>query len=390
MNARRVKELFLAMTNEQRAKRDFFFRQWLGRYLPRYVRRRWQLLRNRRGTLEDLFVFLTNQCNARCKHCFYIEELGYVPGELRLSDYEKLAPTIPPLERIFLTGGEALLHPECSEIAILLGKATQAKRVAIITNGFLPERVQRFVEEVVGAGLPGCVDVLVSLDGLEATHNEVRQSPRAWERANATLGLLEELRQRYPYQLEFGVITIITSRNWRELEELAWHVESHYPHARQGFEFVRGTNFSLWGLAPEYRADFNPPEDSLPPQEEWDNILATLDGINRRRGIANHSFHLTTHFTVEMLKTKRKLVDCVSAGQNVAVLYATGELAVCEFSKPFGNVRDYDLNFMRAWDSPEAEAMRRATSRCWCTHGCYLSKNIEYSFAGLRSMLRKL
>ncbi|MGC8841613.1 MAG: SPASM domain-containing protein, partial [Candidatus Sumerlaeaceae bacterium] len=98
----------------------------------------------------------------------------------------------------------------------------------------------------------------------------------------------------------------------------------------------------------------------------------------------------TTHFTVEMLKTKRKLVDCVSAGQNVAVLYATGELALCEFSKPFGNVRDYGFDFARAWNSPEAEAMRRATSRCWCTHGCYLSKNIEYSFAGLRAMLRKL
>jgi len=382
--------LLLMMERDLQARKDFFFRNWLGHYLPRYVRRRWQLARGRRGRLEDFFVFLTNQCNARCRHCFYIEELGTVPGELQLADYEKIAPTLPTLERLFLTGGEALLHPQCASIATVLGRATQAARVGLITNGFLPDRLEQFVHEVAGGAVPGIVDVLVSLDGLEATHNEIRQSPRAWERTNASLARLEELRERYAGRLEFGVSTIITSRNWRELEELAWHIESHYPHARQGFEFVRGTNFSLWGLAPEYRTDFNPPADSLPPREEWDNILATLDRINRRRGIANHSFHLTLHWTVEMLRSGRKRVDCVSAGENVAVLYPMGELAVCEFSKPFANIRDFDMNFERAWNSPEADAMRCATSRCWCTHGCYLSKNIEYSLAGLRAMLRKL
>jgi MoaA/NifB/PqqE/SkfB family radical SAM enzyme len=386
-----AEELFLAMSDGRFAKKDFFFRHWAGRYLPRYLRRRWQILRGQLGHLEDLYLFLTNQCNARCKHCFYIEELGYVPGELRLEEYTRIAPTLPPLERLFLTGGEALLHPDCAEIATLLARATQAHRVCLITNGFLPERVQAYVEHLAASAPSHCIiDVLVSLDGPEAIHNEVRQNPRAWERANATLACLEKLRERFLGRLEFGVITIITSRNWRDLDQLAWHVESHYPHARQGFEFVRGTNFSLWGLAPEFRADFNPPEDALPPAEAWDDILTTLDRINRRRGLANHSFHLTAHFTVEMLRTKRKLVDCVSAGQNVAVLYPTGELAVCEFSKPFGNIRAYDYDFARAWTSPEANAMRQATSRCWCTHGCYLSKNIEYSLAGLRAMLRKL
>lgn len=379
------------MTIPGSRKRSFVFEHWLPRYVPRYLRRQWEIWRGQRGRLEDLFVFLTNQCNMRCRHCFYIEELGYVPGELRLGDYERLAPTLPPLERIFLTGGEALLHPECAAIAQLLARWTRPNRLGLITNGFLPERVEAFVRHLATMQeFQGVTDVLVSLDGLEATHNDVRKNPRAWERAQATLGLLEELRGEWAGRVEFGVITIVTSRNWRELEPLAEHIATNFPHARHGFEFVRGTNFSLWGLAPQYRADFNPPEDALPAPEHWDEILATLDRINRRRGLANHSFHLTAHYSVEMLRTKRKLVECVSAGQNVAVLYATGEVAVCEFSKPFGNVRDYGLDFMRAWCSPEADAMRRATSGCWCTHGCYLSKNIEYSRRGLWDMLRKL
>ena len=375
----------------RKEKIDFFFRCFLPRYLPRFLRRRWEILQKKQGRLEDLYVFLTNQCNARCRHCFFIEELGYVPGELRLEEYRQIAATLPQLERIFFTGGEALLHPECSDIVRLMGKATRASRVGLITNGLLPDRVEKFVRSVLGdPSFPSLLDILVSLDGLEETHNDVRQNPHAWERANETLARLEQLRDEFSGRLESGVITIITSRNWQEIEALADHIDAHYPRTRQGFEIVRGTNFSLWGLAPQYRADFNPPEEVLPPPSAWNEILKMLERVNRRRGIAHHAFHITTLFTIEMLRTGKKLVDCVSAGQNVAVLYSTGDLAVCEFSQPFGNIRDYGLNFDRAWHSAEADTMRRATSRCWCTHGCYLSKNIEYSLAGLWAMLRKL
>ena len=91
-----------------------------------------------------------------------------------------------------------------------------------------------------------------------------------------------------------------------------------------------------------------------------------------------------------MLRTGRKIVDCVSAGENVGVMYSTGELAVCEFSKAFGNVKDFDLDFERAWRSPPADSMRAATKRCWCTHGCYLSKNIEYTAPGMKAMWQRL
>lgn len=374
-----------------RTKARFFFEHYLPRYLPRLLKRQWEIWRGVQGQLLDLYLFLTNQCNARCKHCFYIEELGYVPGEMRLADYERLAPSLPQLERIFLTGGEAILHPDCPEIALLLGRTTRAQRLTLITNGFLPDKIEAFCQRLLDSGqLAGVLDILVSLDGLEATHNEVRQNPQAWTKAHQTLHRLQTLKMQAPTSFDFGVITIITSRNWRELRPLHEHLKAEFPAVRQGFEFVRGTNFSLWGLAPEYRAEFNPPEDALPPPEVWDDILATLDAINRESGLANHSFQVTTHFTVKMLRTKRKLVDCVSAGQNVAVIYATGDVAVCEFSKPFANVKDFDMNFERLWNSEKAEAMRKATSRCWCTHGCYLSRNIEYSLAGHWAMLKNL
>jgi MoaA/NifB/PqqE/SkfB family radical SAM enzyme len=373
------------------SKLRFFGRHYLPRYLPAFVRRRAEIRRGERGRLEDLFVFLTNQCNARCKHCFYIDELGHVPGEMRLGDYQKLAPTLPKLDRVILTGGEAILHPQCREITRAIGTATGAARVTLITNGFLPQKIEDYCRGILaGHEIPGALDILLSIDGLKDTHNTIRGNPGAWDKANETLRRLDAVKREFGDRVDFGVITIITARNFRELEALNDHFRSKHPVARHGFEFIRGTGFSLWGLAPEYRTDYDPPSDGLPPEGEWDHILEMLHRINRRNGIMNHSFHLNARFTVEMLRTKRKLVECVSAGQNVGVLYATGEVAVCEFSKPFGNLREYGMDFGRAWNSEAADAMRRATSRCHCTHGCYLSKNIEYSLAGQLAMLKHL
>lgn len=377
-----------AMGPELAAKARFIRRQWLKGYWPAYRRRQAELRAGRPGRLEDLYIFLTSVCNARCRHCFYIDELGTRPDELTLEDYRKLAPTLPPLRHLTLTGGEALLHPECREIAHLLAWATRAERLVLISNGFLGGRLEALCASLLEEGLPGVLDVLISLDGLEENHNATRGNPRAWANANHALGLLAQLKQRHPWHFDYGVTTIIHNKNYRELEPLNDHLRANYPGCRHGFELIRGSDFSVWGLPREVREQFNPAELALPPTEEWDNILATLKRINRRAGLPHVGFYLTTVFAMRMLREKRKLVDCVSAGQNVGVIYSQGGVAMCEFSKPFGNLRDYAMDFQRAWTSPEAETRRAQLRHCFCTHGCYLSKNIEYSRAGQMAMLK--
>ncbi len=370
-------------------KLRFLRQHWWREYRPRYRERMGEIKAGKLGRLEDLYIFLTNQCNARCKHCFYIEELGQPAGELTLSDYEKLTPTLPPLRQLTLTGGEALLHPQCKEIAQLLGRATRAERMTIISNGFLPTRLEAICAWLLEEGLPGVLDVLISIDGLEETHNEIRGNPRAWAMAHYSLTLLRQIKALYPDRFDFGVITIITDKNHRQLEELNSIIRKRH-ECRHGFEFVRGTDISLWGMPADVKAEYNAAGVALPPEESWDAILATLKRINREAGIAHHAFHLTSEFAVRMFREKKRIVDCVSAGQNVGVIYPHGEVALCEFSKPFGKLGDHNFDFTKAWSSPKANAMRAKISRCHCAHGCYLSKNIEYSRAGQWAMVKDL
>ncbi len=375
---------------ERYDKLRFLRRHWWPEYRPRYLERRAEIKNGRMGKLEDLYIFLTNQCNARCKHCFFIDELGFVPGELTLADYEKLAPTIPPLKKITLTGGEAILHPQCREIIEVLGRETRAERLTLISNGFLPGKLEALCAGILeDARIPGILDILISLDGLEETHNTIRGNPRSWLFANHSLELLRGLKDKYPHRFDFGVITIINDKNYTQLEMLNDHLQKHI-RCRHGFEFLRGSEFSVWGLPEEVRTDYNPEGVSLPPEEKWDEILESLRRINRRSGIGNHAFHLTNDFTVRMLKTKKRIMDCVSAGQNVGVLYSVGDIAMCEFSKPVGNVRDYGMDFTKVWNSDKANEMRGKLQSCHCTHGCYLSKNIEYSLQGQMAMLTRL
>ncbi|MCH8333903.1 hypothetical protein IIC65_08220, partial [Candidatus Sumerlaeota bacterium] len=288
-----------------------------------------------------------------------------------------------------LTGGEPVLHPACREITQLLAQHTQARRVTLMSNGTAPAELESICATILEEGIPGVLDVVISLDGLEETHNCIRGNPDAWHLANYSLGLLTHLKARNPGRFDLGVLTIISDKNHKEIEPLNDHIERNFG-CRHGFEFIRGSSFSVWNLPDEVRAQYDGAGSSLPPQDAWDEILETLQRISRRSGIANHADHLTSLFTVQMLRTGKKMVECVSAGQNVGVLYGNGEVAHCEFSKPFGSIRDHAMDFGQTWTSKEADEMRDRLHGCHCTHGCYLSKNIEYSLRGQLAMLTRL
>jgi hypothetical protein len=49
--------------------------------------------------------------------------------------------------------------------------------------------------------------------------------------------------------------------------------------------------------------------------------------------------------------------------------------------KPIGNVREYDLDFRRIWNSQAAEKMRKQISACCCIHGCNLATAMRFDAA---------
>jgi MoaA/NifB/PqqE/SkfB family radical SAM enzyme len=80
---------------------------------------------------------------------------------------------------------------------------------------------------------------------------------------------------------------------------------------------------------------------------------------------------------VETVKQQRQVVPCM-AGRISAVVYANGDVGVCEIHKPLGNLRQ--KGFWEIWRSDEARTLRESIARkeCYCTTEVFMWSSIVY------------
>ena len=87
-------------------------------------------------------------------------------------------------------------------------------------------------------------------------------------------------------------------------------------------------------------------------------------------------------YSLKMLSTHKKLVACY-AGNLEMVLHANGDVAACEYTKPFANVKDYDFDVEKLWNSDAAEMVRGKLYKCYCIHPCNLNTAIPRTLSGI-------
>jgi radical SAM protein with 4Fe4S-binding SPASM domain len=175
---------------------------------------------------------LTLACNLRCRHCASAAGLPR-QNELTLDEALAICDQFPPLavQEVDFTGGEPLMRPDWWRIAARVKELGITTR--IVTNGLplVPSTVDRLRE--VGISTVG-----VSIDGLEATHDDIRGRPGLWRRVVA--GIERALQAGVPV----GVITAVNARNLHELPALLsllesigvshWQLQPNLPRGRSG------------------------------------------------------------------------------------------------------------------------------------------------------------
>lgn len=132
--------------------------------------------------LSQIYFYLTEGCNLRCRHCWIMTEQEAQPQSKTMLDlelFESILEQARPLglATIKLTGGEPFLHPQISRMLEII-QETNLKLV-VETNGVLltPE----LAAQVASCHQPF---VSVSLDGADpATHEWVRQVPGSYKAA---------------------------------------------------------------------------------------------------------------------------------------------------------------------------------------------------------------
>ncbi len=151
---------------------------------------------------------LTKRCNLTCLHCGFScgKEYG---EELTTNELTKLVEQLSELkcERIQLTGGEPLIREDWEEIVdAITGRSIE---VTLISNGVLiTDKIAKRIKE------SGISTVGISVDGIEETHNFLRNNSRSF---NNCLRAITNLSN---HGVSVGVLTTINILNLDELENI--------------------------------------------------------------------------------------------------------------------------------------------------------------------------
>jgi MoaA/NifB/PqqE/SkfB family radical SAM enzyme len=331
--------------------------------------------------LDLVILFVTSICNARCRTCFYWLELNR-KGDMTFEELSRLSSTMPEFHDLWISGGEPFLRKDLAKIIELFYHHNHIRDVRIPTNGLPTQQALLTVKEILESCPELRLEVDISIDGFEETHDRIRGVPGNYEKALDTLAELEALRSQWPH-LTLYVNSVITQENQNQIVDLGRYFHENADLDGHYFQIIRGDpkDPSLQTVAPQKLKEIygevqplNFAYVSKPPQKK-----SFLDYVRRAYWKAGYIFSYETQYRNYVSKANWKM-PC-TAGQTSIVIDYNGDVRVCELRKPIGNLRKYSMDFGRFWDSidREREVRQVALDKCFCTHICFMYDSMRHS-----------
>jgi MoaA/NifB/PqqE/SkfB family radical SAM enzyme len=299
---------------------------------------------------------LTHRCNLRCRMCFQAKS-ATASGELTTDEVKTLIDGLPPWAITTLTGGEPFMRADFREI---LAHALKRGKCNILTNGELVTDAD--IEMFVGKGL---LLAGVSIDGLGATHNGIRNKPGLFDKATAVIRKTAELKKRKGARFPLlDVKTVILKENLGELAQIAELADS------------LGADYFSLSLPKLSDRQFNEPyygdlekdifaHAPLPPEaldaRSLEVLRSQLALIRSRRGAAKLRFYpyeMMNGAALEAYYSGGLRASCFKpcgVPWSLACVSPYGDVFPC-LSYRAGNVRD--ASFAQIWNGEKFRAFR--------------------------------
>jgi len=295
----------------------------------------------------DAVVALTYRCNLRCLTCDLAER--DVDERLTPAVLRKLPRS---LKFVNITGGEPLLRADLVPCVRAVHDATGG-HITISTNATLPERAAEVVREL-RRDVPG-LHVAVSLDGLEATHDHVRQAPGSFRKVLEAVGLLAPLLGP-----DLHLAFTISAANAHEFDGVA----------RLAAEYRLPLSLALTHASEHY---FRPRDGAVPGEEV---ALRAIDDASRyylRRLTPGGAARAYFAAGLRGVVTARKRPLPCRAGDRFFYLDPAADVYLCNMrAEKIGNLGD--RTFDDVWAGAGRRALLATTGRacplqCWmvCT-----------------------
>jgi len=316
----------------------------------------------------DLIFQITNICNSRCITCFNWKILNRdIDKELILEEIDRFTKKIGHLNTAGIGGGEPFLRDDLVEIVDCLDRNNNLSVVGIPSNCLSVDRTLSKTEEILKR-FRGRVKIGLSLDGIGEMHDRVRGIKGNFEKFLKVYQGMAELKKKYP-KLRLRVCSVILNVNINQIPEMIRYVKENLPAIDyHGLELLKG--------------DYDQGKVKEVKPEEFLKIIKIIEKESKdQKNFYNRVISpIIQRLFLDILKSKKQLIPCrVSAFY--PVIDALGNVYPCENREIIGNLRDFDYDLNKIWQSPKAKEIRKLIKRkeCYCTHSAYQVPNVYLS-----------
>ncbi|KAA0109640.1 radical SAM protein [Mycolicibacterium sp. P1-5] len=326
---------------------------------------------------DEISLQLTFRCNLRCSHCYQWNEQGFfrdwAPSrqktELGIDIVEQvLAATADNRAKLFLWGGEPLMHSRFGEVAKLLQR--YPRTVNMCTNGLL---FGRNLDDMLAIGEN--LNLLVSLDGIGDDHDELRGTGtfvRTTRNIKAMLDLkrsgefagelslscmvshvnVGKMYEFMEWAEDLGVNSVYFQFPWYISEEVASAMDALYQESFAWLQPHTQTARPTW-----HSYTYRLPPEELPVLRDSMRRLAEREWRVRVRYQPQLDEHEVADFILGTSRPAQGRSKCLAVSNRLEV-HADGNVSSCKFFPEFvvGNL--YETDVLDLWQSPEFRKIR--------------------------------
>ena len=299
--------------------------------------RRYRTLQTHRISALPIVILMPHSaCNCRCVMCDIwkgnagLQQLTEADIHPLLDSLEKLGT-----RQVLMSGGEALLHPQFFRFCRLLRE--KGLTISLLSTGITLEKYATQITQYIR-------EVIISLDGDEATHNAIRNIPDAFRKVKQGVAAIRRLDPGFRITAR-TVIHRLNFRQWPAIieaaKEMGLNQVSFLPADISSHAFNREV---LWSN--QRQQEILPAETELPELHQvMEHIIATQDTDFRSGFIAEQPDKLrkiyqyyAAFYGYNGFPFKKCNAPWVSA-----VVEADGTVRPCFFHEALGNIREEPL-----------------------------------------------
>lgn len=318
--------------------------------------------RKRNPVLPRFMTYIvTFSCNARCIMCDSWKKDS--PDDLTLEEIGGIFDQLPRMDAVRLSGGEPFVRRDMLDIAHMTQDKLKPYFLHITTNGFLTKRIVEFCENR-RKDVP--LFLLISVDGVEDKHNEVRGHKKAWDYVMKTIDALAPRRKELRLEMAINQ-TVVDAEGARQYQQLRDHLKPYNVRNNMVMAYDASATYSLESeiVSPsgigelltfgdftkdDIRNLIEDVESNLSDQPMHERIAQRyyLDGLRAR--------------LLDEAKTPKPNPPCVALSTHMR-LFPNGDVPVCQFNtRTVGNFRKQSFEEIWWGDAIKPE-------RDW-VHGC--------------------